>query len=236
MQGCRASRPEGTPVQGCASHRAWRTQVLRTGDESLPGREPDALGWDHRAMSRLVMIAAALLGLLLAGCADSGAGSDDVAKEPSSSASTAAADAPEPEPEPGSTVPATLDFTGTTVTGEAFEGASLAGRPTLLWFWAPWCPTCRGQIPQVEGIATDHAGELNVIGIGSLDSAEAIAGFAGDVDDVVHLEDVDGELWKRFGVTEQSSFVLLDADGTVVFEAGYGGTDDLDAQVDDVLG
>ena len=75
-----------------------------------------------------------------------------------------------------------------------------------------------------------------LIGIGSLDSAEAIAGFADDVDDVVHLEDVDGELWKRFGVTEQSSFVLLDADGTVVFEAGYGGTDDLDAQVDGVLG
>ena len=185
-------------------------------------------------MSRLVMIAAALLGLLLAGCADSGAGGDDVAKEPASSGSTASVDAPEPEA--GSTVPATLDFTGTTVSGKPFEGASLSGRPTLLWFWAPWCPTCRGQIPQVEGIASDHAGKLNVIGIGSLDSAEAIAGFAGDVDDVVHLEDVDGELWKRFGVTEQSSFVLLDADGTVVFEAGYGGTDDLDAQVDDVLG
>ena len=28
-------------------------------------------------------------------------------------------------------------------------------------------------------------GEVNVIGVGSLDSAEAIAGFAGDVDDVV---------------------------------------------------
>ena len=120
-----------------------------------------------------------------------------------------------------------LDFTGTTVSGDAFEGASLAGRPTLLWFWAPWCPTCRGQIPQVEGIAAEHAGELNVIGVGSLDSAEAIADFASDVDEVVHLEDVDGELWKRFGVTEQSSFVLLDADGAVVFEAGYGGTDDL---------
>ena len=182
-------------------------------------------------MSRPVMIAVALVGLLLGGCADSGTGGD-VAQEPSSSRSTASADAPEP----GATVPATLDFTGTTVTGETFEGASLSGRPTLLWFWAPWCPTCRGQIPQVEGIAADHAGELNVIGIGSLDSAEAIAGFADDVDDVVHLEDVDGELWKRFGVTEQSSFVLLDADGTVVFEAGYGGTDDLDAQVDGVLG
>ncbi len=197
-------------------------------------------------MPRTVMIAAAMLGLLLGGCATSSSGGDDLATEPSASASSPSADSPEATPEPeatgtgtdeaGSAVPANLDFTATTVGGEAFEGASLAGRPTLLWFWAPWCPTCRGQIPQVEGIAAEHAAELNVIGVGSLDSAEAIAGFAGDVDDVVHLEDVDGELWKRFGVTEQSSFVLLDADGTVVFEAGYGGTDELDAQVDDVLG
>jgi thiol-disulfide isomerase/thioredoxin len=132
-------------------------------------------------------------------------------------------------------VPATLDFTGTTVSGEAFDGASLAGRPTLLWFWAPWCPTCRGQIPQVQGIAADQGGDLNVIGVGSLDSAEAIAEFADDVDEITHLEDVDGALWKQFGVTEQSSFVLLDADGAVVFEAGYGGTDELDARVEDVL-
>jgi thiol-disulfide isomerase/thioredoxin len=121
-------------------------------------------------------------------------------------------------------VPATLDFTGTTVSGEAFDGASLAGRPTLLWFWAPWCPTCRGQIPQVQGIAADQGGEL-----------KAIAEFADDVDEITHLEDVDGALWKQFGVTEQSSFVLLDADGAVVFEAGYGGTDELDARVEDVL-
>ncbi len=192
-------------------------------------------------MSRTLMLPGAILGLvLLAGCAGSGAGGDDVAEEPSASATTAPADSPAPEPsstdKAGSPVPANLDFTATTVSGDAFTGASLAGRPTLLWFWAPWCPTCRGQIPQVEGIAADHAGELNVIGVGSLDSAEAIAAFAGDVDDVVQLEDVDGELWKRFGVTEQSSFVLLDADGAVAFEAGYGGTDDLDAQVDDVLG
>jgi thiol-disulfide isomerase/thioredoxin len=181
----------------------------------------------------------ALAALVLGGCAGDGA---ELASEPSPAASTSSAESPAPQAgaETGggtpSAVPTSLDFTGTTVAGDAFEGESLAGRPTLLWFWAPWCPTCRGQIPQVEGIAAEHAGELNVIGVGSLDSAEAIAGFAEDVDDVVHLEDVDGELWKRFGVTEQSSFVLLDADGAVVFEAGYGGTDDLGAQVDDVVG
>jgi hypothetical protein len=48
--------------------------------------------------------------------------------------------------------------------------------------------------------------------VGSLDSAEAIEEFPADVAEVVHLEDVDGVLWKQFGVTEQSSFVLLDAE------------------------
>ncbi len=110
------------------------------------------------------------------------------------------------------------------------------GRPTLLWFWAPWCPTCRSQISQVESLASTYDGELHVIGVGSLDSAEAIAEFAGDVDGVTHLEDIDGELFRRFGIAEQSSFVLLDAEGQVAFETGYGGSDDLDQQVEGVLG
>ncbi|WP_231248927.1 TlpA family protein disulfide reductase [Nocardioides furvisabuli] len=107
---------------------------------------------------------------------------------------------------------------------------------TVLWFWAPWCPTCRSQIPQVQDLAQTYGDRVGVVGIGSLDSAEAIADFAGDADGVTHLEDVDGELWTRFGVAEQSSFVVLDAAGEVVFEAGYGGSDDLGARVDALLG
>lgn len=143
---------------------------------------------------------------------------------------------PTPSADRAATTPALLDFRATTVAGDAFDAAMLAGRPTVLWFWAPWCPTCRGQIPQVEALAADHGDDINVIGIGSLDSAEAIAGFADDVAGLTHLEDVDGELWRRFEVTEQSSFVVLDAEGTVSFEAGYGGSGDLDAVVESLLG
>lgn len=188
-------------------------------------------------MSRLPLVASLAGLLLLAGC---GTNTDT---EPTGSPEVSDSASPTPEPtrdrpagKKSAQVPAVLDFAATTVTGESFEGASLAGRPTLLWFWAPWCPTCRGQIPQVEGLAADYDGKLNVVGVGSLDSAEAIAGFADDVDGVTQLEDAEGELWKRFGVVEQSSFVLLDADGALAFEAGYGGSGDLDAEVDAVLG
>ena len=29
-----------------------------------------------------------------------------------------------------------LQFTGTTLSGAAFDGASLQGKPAVLWFWA----------------------------------------------------------------------------------------------------
>ncbi len=192
------------------------------------------------------LLAGLLAAVLLAGCG--GTGDTEEAADPAATTSGAGESSSGPaEPEKSekpeksgkpdaAPVPETLDFTATTVEGRSFEGASLAGRPTLLWFWAPWCPTCRGQIPQVEGLASTHGEDLQVIGVGALDSAEAIADFADDVTGVTHLEDVDGELFRRFGITEQSSFVLLDADGGVAFETGYGGADELDQRVGDVVG
>jgi thiol-disulfide isomerase/thioredoxin len=191
---------------------------------------------------RLAAVPALLLAVtLLAAC---GGGAEPTGTAPATSA------APQPEPtetgkagkadptgkDEAAPVPESLRFTATTVGGESFDGATLAGRPVLLWFWAPWCPTCRGQVPQVEGLAADHEGDLTVVGVGSLDSEEAIAEFAGDVEGVTHLVDTEGALWQRFGVVEQSSFVLLDADGEVAFEAGYGGSDELGDQVADVVG
>lgn len=193
-------------------------------------------------MRRLVVATAVPLLLLLGACGDDPATtatssttsfpSDEPSTEPSEEPSAEPADAGEGTAE----TPELLDFTATTVGGQAFDGASLAGSPTVLWFWAPWCPTCRSQIPQVQDLAQTYGDRVGVVGIGSLDSAEAIADFAGDADGVTHLEDVDGELWTRFGVAEQSSFVVLDAAGEIVFEAGYGGSDDLGAEVDALLG
>jgi thiol-disulfide isomerase/thioredoxin len=133
-------------------------------------------------------------------------------------------------------VPAALDWEAETLTGETLAGSSLAGRPTVLWFWAPWCPTCRGQIPQVQELATRYGDQVNVLGVGSLDGAEAIAGFAEDVPEVTHLVDEAGMVWSQLEVTEQSSFVVLDAEGEETFRAGYGGAEDLDDRVAALVG
>jgi len=121
-----------------------------------------------------------------------------------------------------------LSFSGETIDGEAFEGASLAGRPAVLWFWAPWCPTCRGQVPAVTAAAQEYGDEVAFVGVGSLDDDEAIEGFAADAEaaGLTQLSDPDGEVWRHFGITEQSVYVVLDADGEIVSD-GYLDNDEL---------
>jgi thiol-disulfide isomerase/thioredoxin len=115
-----------------------------------------------------------------------------------------------------------LTFTVATLDGGRFDGQSLAGKPALLWFWAPWCPTCVAQAPQVGAAARDYPGKIAVVGVAGLDSTAAMRDFVAlpQVDHVVHLADEQGVVWKRFGVTAQSTYVLLDAAGQVVYR-GY---------------
>ncbi|MBD8870421.1 TlpA family protein disulfide reductase [Nocardioides donggukensis] len=110
-----------------------------------------------------------------------------------------------------------LDFASQTVAGESFDGTTLAGKPAVLWFWAPWCPTCRAQIEGVGTLAERHEGEVNVVGVGALDDPEAIAGFADEVaEEVTVLTDQKGAVWRHFGVTAQSTYLVLDEDGAEV--------------------
>lgn len=159
-------------------------------------------------------IFAALLvaaGLLLAGCGTAtpvGAGSADV----------------------GVGQTANLDFSATTIDGGSFSGSQLQGKPTVLWFWAPWCPTCRAQIPAVTALAKKYAGRVDVVGVGGLDSAGAIRGLAEKMPDLTNLVDANGEVWKHFGVTEQSTFRVISANGKIV-ASGYLTDADLAARV-----
>ena len=113
-----------------------------------------------------------------------------------------------------------LGFSAETLDGASFKGASLAGKPAVLWFWAPWCPTCRAQATGVSRLAEEYAGQVNVVGVGGLAEVEEIRDYAREVEGFTHLVDPDGAVWRHFGVTAQSTYVVLDATGEVVAE-GY---------------
>jgi len=129
-----------------------------------------------------------------------------------------------------------FSFTSTTMAGENFEGTTLAGKPTVLWFWAPWCSTCRGQIAGVSSLAAAHPNDLNVVGVGSLDDPTAIADFAGEVSpEVTVLSDDDGAVWRHFGVTAQSTYLVLDKNGKQM-ASGYLSDDELEKVVETMVG
>jgi thiol-disulfide isomerase/thioredoxin len=138
---------------------------------------------------------------------------------------TTAAGAAEAAPEatapaaaaPDVTVPDELQFTSTTLDGSPFDGASLAGSPAVLWFWAPWCPNCRAEAPQVAAAAAATAGAVTFIGVAAQDELGPMQAFVDNygVGGFEHLADLDAAIWQRFGVTYQPAYAFISADGSV---------------------
>ncbi len=153
---------------------------------------------------RFKTIAAAVLGavLVLSSCSAQG---DDSAPADTSATAVDGAD---------------LSFTGETLAGEAFDGAELAGKPAVLWFWAPWCPTCRAQAGGVSALAQKYGDDVNVVGVGGLAAPGDIEEFARTVDGPTHLVDPEGAIWRHFGVTAQSTYLVIDGDGQILAD-GY---------------
>jgi peroxiredoxin len=120
-------------------------------------------------------------------------------------------------------------FTADRVDGATFDGASLAGRKTVLWFWAPWCTVCARSADDVKAAAAD-LGDVTFVGVAGLSSdADAMRAFVErhGVGGFAQLADTGGDLYTRFGVTQQHTFVLVDADGTLTRQPAYGRDVDL---------
>ncbi len=118
------------------------------------------------------------------------------------------------------TVPAALSFTGKTLDGTAFDAAALAGRPVVLWFWAPWCATCASQAWTVAEIAPTYRDTVPIVGVAGLGEQKAMTSFVTEFDlgGTTQIDDRKGALWRRFKVVEQSTFVVLDRTGRVVHQ------------------
>lgn len=130
-------------------------------------------------------------------------------------------------------VPETLSFTAKTLDGTAFSAAALAGRPVVLWFWAPWCATCASQAWTVAEIAPKYRDTVPIVGVAGLGEQKAMKEFVTEFDlaGTPQLDDRSGTLWRRFEVVEQSTFVIVDRDGRVVHQ-GFLDGESLTRQVD----
>jgi thiol-disulfide isomerase/thioredoxin len=164
-------------------------------------------------LRRLLVLPAVVA--LAAGCAAP-------VESPASAPITPASITPASIPAGMAAIPDTLKFAGKTLDGASFDATTMAGRPAILWFWAPWCATCASEAQSISDLATEYQGKLGILGIAGLGDNKAMHEFVSDLDvgRVPHLDDQAGRIWKKFKITQQSTYVFLDRDGKVV-KTGY---------------
>ncbi len=165
--------------------------------------------------------------VLLAGCAavapptSPGAGETNPHAVTSESPASMAADNQAP------VVAEELNFTATDVSsGASVDGTSLAGKDTILWFWASWCPTCQSEASAVAEAAAQLPDGVTLVGIPGRSDVAASQDFIDTygLGTFSHWYDDDGSIWSAFGVPTQPAFALVNDDGTVQTIPGALGT------------
>jgi thiol-disulfide isomerase/thioredoxin len=200
--------------------------------------EPRLIEWEGLVRYRpLILLAVAMC--VVAGCGETA--ESVVGSAPSTGSATSPAEATPDEPsataqsEPtsapsGPAVPDILDFTAPTVDNGTFDGASLAGKPAVLWFWAPWCPVCKQGAADVTAAAAELGDDVAFVGVAGLSgSISDMQQFVEETDSgsIAHIADTDGAVFTRFEVAQQDTFAFVDSDGVVELVDGYSSDPDL---------
>ncbi|MEO6712027.1 MAG: redoxin domain-containing protein [Mycobacteriales bacterium] len=134
-------------------------------------------------------------------------------------------------------VAAQLQFTGTTLNGEPFDGASLAGKDAVLWFWTPWCPKCAREAKHVAAAHEAHGTQVRIIGVPAYGTVPEMQKFTTNfkVAALTHVADPEGKVWRKFLVTEQPAYAFIDQSGAVEIVRGEIGPEQFDAKLKHLL-
>ena len=121
-----------------------------------------------------------------------------------------------PSPLIGKPMPA---FVGTTLDGDRFSSADLAGKPAIVNFWASYCiPSCVDEHPVLLDLAARHGDELQMVGVLVNDTPDGARGFLARYGQVSwpSMLNADGQISIDYGVTGPPETFFVDAHGIVV--------------------
>ena len=112
-------------------------------------------------------------------------------------------------------------------------GDYLGKKPTVLEFWATWCPLCKQLEPAMKAAREAHANDVTFIGINvpQNQTPEKVRDFvAKNGMKGLYLYDTDGAAYKAYSAPHTSYVVVLNAAGKVVY-TGVGGAQDIEAAI-----
>jgi thiol-disulfide isomerase/thioredoxin len=122
---------------------------------------------------------------------------------------------------------AAADWTLPTPQGEDVRFHDLLARgPVVLAFWASWCIPCLKELPHLEELAEDRAGEISVVAV-SVDDSRSMAKVGPLIrsrgwDDLIVVQDAAGRLQEQLQVLAPPYTILYDRAGRAVYRnEGY---------------
>ena len=105
--------------------------------------------------------------------------------------------------------------------GKRYTEQDLLGRPTLVAFWASWCPVCQVELPKLHALFEENKGRgLRVLTIGFADEEENIRRYVlthSSIFDFPVLYDPQDGTAKRFGVFGTPTIYLINKRGEIEY-------------------
>ena len=106
-------------------------------------------------------------------------------------------------------------------TGQSRTLADYRGKVVLLNLWATWCPPCRKEMPDIDALAAEMAGEdfaVLTVAASSRDTHENVGRFfeRAGIRNLPQFIDSSERLSRSFGIPGLPATLLLDREGQVV--------------------
>jgi cytochrome c biogenesis protein CcmG, thiol:disulfide interchange protein DsbE len=115
------------------------------------------------------------------------------------------------------TAPRLPEVTATWFDGSVTSLADLVGTPTVVNFWASWCPPCIAEMPDLEAVHQQADGQVRFVGINTQDTDDRAADLVDQTGVTYELvRDPDGGLFRAFGSFGMPSTFYVDARGVIV--------------------
>ena len=110
------------------------------------------------------------------------------------------------------------DFTLKNLAGEDITLSDLKGKTVLVNFWATWCPPCRAEMPSMETMYGEFAGEeFEILAVDLQESEKTVRKFVEDKEYTFPiLLDTNGRVGSLYGARSIPTTYLIDADGFAV--------------------
>ena len=108
------------------------------------------------------------------------------------------------------------DFTATTTAGASVSLSGLRGQPVWLLFGATWCTECRVEAPDVQAVAVEFSGRVQVMSVYVGEDVATVQGYADRVGlTYPQLADPTQAIAVQYAVMGIPAHYFIDADGAI---------------------